>query len=82
MHHSKEVDVAIRKEVLRGHTLGPFVNKPIHNLHISPLGAVAKKDDTYRLIMDLSSPVGSAINEGISKDEFSVSYSTFDQAWI
>ena len=44
------------------------------------MGAVPKKDGTYRIILDLSSPRGSSINEGISQDDFSVKYSSFDDA--
>ena len=33
-----------------------------------------------RLVLDLSSLRGSAINEGICKEDFSVVYSTFDEA--
>ena len=35
---------------------------------------------TYRIILDLFSPRGSSINEGISRDDFSVKYSSFDDA--
>lgn len=70
---------AINKEIQRKHTSGPFVTAPFSNLHCSPLGAVSKPDGTSRLILDLSSPRGSAINEGIVT-ETSVSYSHFDDA--
>ena len=39
-----------------------------------------KKDGTWRIIMDLSSPHGSSTNDYISKEEFSLHYATFDQA--
>ena len=39
-----------------------------------------KKDDTWRIIMDPSPPHGSSINDYISKEEFSLHYTTFDQA--
>ena len=79
--YAKEIDTALGKEVTRGHTLGPYKIKPFSNLHISPIGAVPKKyDDSYRLIMELSSPRGTSVNEGINKEEFSVTYSSFDEA--
>ena len=78
--HADAVNEAISKEVSRGHTVGPFDTPPFPILHISPLGAVPKKDGTYRLIMDMSSPRGEAINEGINKEEFSVQYTPFDEA--
>ena len=74
------VTEAIRKELSRGHTAGPFSQPPFDTLHCSPLGAVPKKDGTYRIILDLSSPRGSSINEFISSTDFSVRYSSFDDA--
>lgn len=81
--HSKDVNLAISKEVSRGHTLGPFSTPPFRYFHISPIGAVPKKDkdNTYRLILDLSSPHnGTSINDGMIKEDFSVVYSKFDDA--
>ena len=80
LKHPEEVTTALNKEVKRGHTLGPFISPPFLNLHTSPLGAVPKKDGTYRLILDLSYPEGTSINDGIDHDEFSVTYTAFDEA--
>ena len=74
------VSRAIAKELRRGHTAGPFSTPPFPCLHCSPLGSAPKKDGSVRLVLDLSSPRGCAINEDISKDEFSVTYSSFDDA--
>ena len=71
------VSAAILKELKLGHTSGPFHAPPFPVTHCSPLGAVPKGDGSYRIILDLSSPRGSSVNDGISKEEFSVSYSTF-----
>ena len=68
------------KEVSNGHTAEPFPSPRIPNLQCSPLGVVPKKDGTWRLIMDLSSPHGSSINDYISKEDFTLHYATFDQA--
>ena len=68
------------KSWMRGHTSGPFTGPPFPQFHCSPLGAVPKKDGTHRIILDLSSPRGSAINEGIPVELFSVKYSSFDDA--
>ena len=78
--HSEAVEEALKKELNRGHTVGPFEEPPFPILHISPLGAVPKDDGTFRLIMDLSSPQGDAINEGIDKEAYSVQYTPFDEA--
>ena len=74
------VSEAVLKEVSRGHTSGPFAEPPLTPFHCSPLGAVPKKDGTFRIILDLSSPRGQSVNEGISKEQFSVKYSSFDDA--
>ena len=75
------VNEAICKELVRGHTSGPFDKPPLVHLHCSPLGAVLKKDGTYRIILDLSSPHdGTSINDGIPSETYSVKYSSFDEA--
>ena len=75
-----KISEAIDKELVRGHTSGPFPSPPFYNLHCSPIGAVIKKDRSCRLVMDLSQPQGSSINEYISKEEFSVKHTHFDEA--
>ena len=44
-----------------------------------PLG-VPKKDGTWHIIMDLSSPHGSSINDFIPKDDYMLHYASFDEA--
>ena len=78
--NAEAVSAAVQLEVDRGHTAGPFDEPPFAVLHCSPLGAAPKKDGSVRLVLDLSSPRGCAINEGISREEFSVQYSSFDDA--
>ena len=39
-----------------------------------------KKDGSHRIILDLSSPRGSSINEYISRSDYSVRYTPFDEA--
>ena len=48
--------------------------------HISPLGAIPKKNKPgkWRLIVDLSSPPGHSINDGISSERSSLSYASID----
>ena len=76
------VSKAIQTELHRGHTSGPFNSPPFEIFHCSPLGAVPKSDGSFRLILDLSSPRGQAINEGISQERYSVVYSSFDDAVV
>ena len=76
----ESVTKAIKKELLLGHTSGPFETAPFPITHCSPLGAVQKSDGSTRIILDLSSPRSQSVNDGISKNEFSVSYSRLDDA--
>ena len=78
--HPQAVSDALAKEVTCSHTAGPFQEPPIQNLQCSPLGVLPKKDGTWRIIMDLSSPHGSSVNDFISKDTYTLHYATFDQA--
>ena len=52
------------------------------DIHISPLGAIPKKGrpGKWRLIMDLSSPKGLSINDGIAKEDCSFHYASVDWA--
>ena len=73
-----QVTAAITKELERGHTAGSFIHPPFENFRCSPLGAVPKKDGTHHLIIDLSSPNGLSINDFISKEDYSATFSKFD----
>ena len=55
-----------------------FAQLPLKNFRSSPLGAVPKKDGTSSLIIYLSSPSGLSINNFISKEDYSVTFSKFD----
>lgn len=49
-------------------------------VHISPLGVIPKKGriNQWQMIMDLSSPHGHSVNDGISKDVYSFHYASLD----
>lgn len=69
------------KEVSLGRMFGPFVDPPFQNFRVSPLGVVPKKEvGKFRLIHHLSHPKGSSVNDGISKEDATVSYVSFDRA--
>ena len=74
------VTAAIQRELQCRHVAGPFGSPPFTILHCSPLGAAPKPDGSVRLLLDLSSPRGAAVNEGIDREQFSVVYSSFDDA--
>ncbi|XP_043215429.1 uncharacterized protein LOC122378437 [Amphibalanus amphitrite] len=48
--------------------------------HCNPLGAREKPDGSIRLILDLSQPDGHSVNSHIDRSEFTVQYTTIDQA--
>ena len=66
-----QIQQLLDKEVKLGDFIGPFKCSPFPNPRYSPLNYVPKKDsDERRLILDLSFPKGSAINDGINKDSY------------
>lgn len=77
----KVIDDYLANEVARCRVAGPFPSIPLPNLHISSFGVIPKKGQPgkWRLIVDLSSPQGSSVNDGISSDEFSMHYIKLDQ---
>ena len=78
LEHREVVSAAIAKEVERGHTVGPFPTPPFPVFACSPLGCVPKPD-SWRLILDLSAPAGSSVNDGIPVENGAVQYVRFDQ---
>ena len=78
--HPDAVTEALSKEVSRGHTAGRFSSLPLPTLQCLPSGLVPKKNGSWRIIMDLSLPLGSYINDFISKEDYTLHYATFNQA--
>ena len=70
----------LRLELEKGRVAGPFLISPIPNLHVSRFGVIPKKHQPgkWRLILDLSSPLGHSVNDGILKEPFSVQYMRVD----
>ena len=67
----------IAKECAAGHTAGPFTEPLLPAFIVNPLGAVPKKHSgKWRLIMHLSFPTGTSINDGINISDFPLRYST------
>ena len=65
----------------RGRVAGPFPSPPLPNLQVSSFGVIPKKGQPgkWHLIVDMSSPHGSSVNDGIDRDEFSMHYIHLDQ---
>ena len=70
----------IIKELKSHRIAGPFLHIPLANFRTSPVGSVPKKDGTFRMITDLSSPTSMSINDFISAEESTVSFTGFDAA--
>lgn len=75
------VIMKINKELEMGRIVGPFVDRPISTLRISPLGLVEKKEPgKFRMIHHLSYPQGDSVNDFIDPKLCSVEYTKFDRA--
>ena len=79
--HSEVIDCYLANEVSLGRVAGPFSSPPFPNLHVSSFGVIPKKGQPgkWRFIVDLSSPSGLSVNDGIDPDEFTMQYITVDQ---
>ena len=78
--HLSVIDAFLETGVSCGRVAGLFTTLPFPHLHISRFGVIPKKNQPsqWRLILDLSSPEGHSINDGIPKPLFSVQYVTVD----
>lgn len=82
--HPEEIDSYIQKEVAAGRVVK--VSSPEEadrlGIHCSPFGVIPKKNkpNQWRLIVDLSSPEGHSINDGIDSELAKLSYTSVDQA--
>ena len=70
----------LQREVSLGRMQKHVLPSKENQIHISPIGAIPKrnKPGKWRLIVDLSSPAGASVNDGISPDLSSVSYASVD----
>ena len=55
-------------------------SEEVKNIHFSPFGVTPKKNKPgkWRLIVDLSAPEGSSVNDAISREWYSLSYVSLD----
>ena len=82
---SEQVTAYLTKEISLGRVAGPFDAVPFTDgFVVSPLNTVPKRDSAERrVIVDLSWPCGTSVNDGIPSDSFlgepiSLSYPTID----
>ena len=79
--HPEVVDEYLAAELEKSRLAGPFSKLDIPYAHISRFGVIPKKySQQWRLIVDLSHPIGFSVNNGIPKDLCSLSYITVDTA--
>ena len=80
LEHPTVINDELMKEMKSQRIAGPFDTPPLPNLQCSGVGVVPKKTGGWRMIMHLSAPLDNSINDGISKEEFTLRYSTVDDA--
>ena len=74
------VTAYLQEAVTVGRVFSPLQVGSIPGVQVSPFGVIPKSHTPgkWRLIVDLSSPKGSSVNDGISSDLFSLSYIRID----
>ena len=79
------IDSYLQNEICRNAVLGPFETNPFScSVALSPLNSVPKHDSAERrIIVDLSWPAGTSVNDGISSssylgEDISLTYPTVD----
>ena len=79
--HATVIDEYLANEVMLGRVAGPFPSPPLPNLHISSFGVIPKRGQPgkWLLIVDLSSPGGSSVNDGIDPQDFTLQYIKVDE---
>ena len=81
MELAPQVNVVIQDDLLKGRLFGPFEVPPYSDYIVSPLGAFLKRgSNKARVIHDLSYPALGSVNGGIDPLEFSLQYSSVDDA--
>ena len=77
--HGDVVERYIGAECEARRLLGPLERSRFPQVHVSPFGVIPKSEPgKWRLILDLSSPEGNSVNDGINKEWCSLSYISVD----
>ena len=78
----QQVDRYVQDELAANRIIGPIPIALRHGCHISPIGIIPKphQPGRWRLIVNLSSPEGYSINDGISSSLCSLHYASVDMA--
>jgi len=82
LQHPEVVNKYLAAEVAQQWLVGPFTKSTIPQAHVSRFGVIPKNHNPnkWRLIIDVSHPVGHSINDGIPKDLCTLTYITVDMA--
>ena len=79
--HPEVIREYIAKECSEGCILGPFDPNLLPEVQISRFGVIPKRNSSsWRLVLDLSSPEGWSVNDGIDPDLCSLSYVSIEDA--
>ncbi len=77
--HPDVITTYLTAKCTAGHTAGPYSTPPFPIFNTNPLDAVPKKNSKkWCLIMYLSHPPNSSVNDGIPVEEFSLKYISVD----
>ena len=75
IEHPEVVREYLAKECAEGRVLGPLPMQAVRGVQVSRFGVIPKgKTGKWRLIVDLSSPDGASVNDGIDPDLCSLTY--------
>ena len=81
LEHPDIVCKYIAEECAEGRLLGPFSPDSLPSVQVSRFGVIPKSTPgKWRLILDLSSPEGQSVNDGIDPELCSLSYVSVDDA--
>ena len=77
--HEQVVEQYIGVECEAGRLIGPLDRNKFPHVHISPFGVTPKSEPgKWHLILDLSSPKGNGVNDGVDRHLSSLSYVSID----
>ena len=78
--NSQVIDKYLHTEAQLGRVAGPFLQPPFHSFHVSHFSAIPKcnQPGKWHLILDLSSPAGHSVNDGIASGDYSLQYMKVD----
>ena len=79
LEHPEVVRDYLAKECTEGRIFGPLIINQFPQVHVSRFKVIPKGNSgKWRLILDLSSPEGQSVNDGINPEWCSLSYVSVD----